>query len=179
MNVRYARIDDAQPLAEIEAESYPQEIAATFEDFQSYLGNPENQDTVFVAEESGTIVGFVGYAVQEMNRLSLWDIAVRRDSRSKGIATRLLTALIDRARAKNMRSLILEVSTENLSALHLYSRFNFELKERIENYYGPSCDAHVLELTFRPTETLSPEPALKTTSFRRCPTARTGSFPNI
>ncbi len=146
VKIRSALPVDAQEISKVESEAHPQEVAATLEDFREYLSDPQKRQTILVAENDGIVAGFLGYTIQEKYRVYIWDIAVRQNQRSRGIATNLLTALITKAAAQGMRSVFLKVSDENIPAHRLYGRFNFVLKDQLKDYYGHSRDAFVLEL---------------------------------
>jgi ribosomal-protein-alanine N-acetyltransferase len=146
MKIRSALSVDAQEIAKVESEAHQQEAAATLEDFREYLSDPQKQQTILVAENDGIVAGFLGYTIQDKYRVYIWDIAVRQNQQLRGIATSLLTVLINKAAAQSMRSVFLKVSDENIPAHRLYGRFNFVLKDRLKNYYGHSRDAFVLEL---------------------------------
>ncbi len=75
-------------------------------------------------------------------------IAVRPRVRQRGIGRALIAALIESAREKGVRSLFLEVASDNVAALHLYETSFFVRKGLRKAYYsrGPGqVDAHILE----------------------------------
>jgi [ribosomal protein S18]-alanine N-acetyltransferase len=77
----------------------------------------------------------------------LENIVVAPASRRKGLATRLLTALLTRARETNSELVFLEVRESNQSARALYVRLGFEESGRRKLYYShPPEDAVLYRL---------------------------------
>ncbi len=62
------------------------------------------------------------------DEIHLHNIAVRRDMRRKGIASRLLDEAVRCSRLKGARWLTLEVRRSNLPAQRLYEKFGFSVR---------------------------------------------------
>lgn len=93
--------------------------------------------------------GVVAYAVLWciLDEGELANIAVREDRRGRGIGSRLLDWVIDRARERRVRRVHLEVRASNERALALYRRRGFREVGRRRDYYdSPREDALVLTL---------------------------------
>lgn len=86
----------------------------------------------------------------------LISIAVRPDSRRKGLGEALLVEL--EKRISKERPLRLEVRQSNLAAIHLYSKRGFMKTGVAEGYYGDGENAITMEKTFV-KETLLENPA--------------------
>jgi ribosomal-protein-alanine N-acetyltransferase len=75
-------------------------------------------------------------------------LAVRPEARRQGIATALLKAAMERARAGGSEAAFLEVAEDNEGARRLYARLGFWLVGRRPGYYhgaaGKATDALVL-----------------------------------
>ena len=81
----------------------------------------------------------------------LENIVVAPATRRKGLATRLLTALLDRARETNSERVFLEVRESNQAAGAFYARLGFEQSGRRKLYYAnPPEDAILYRLTLSP-----------------------------
>lgn len=81
----------------------------------------------------------------------LANMAVCPDSRRRGIATRLLDALLAEAGLRGVARVFLEVRDSNESARHLYAARGFETVGRRPNYYSkPREDAQVLRIDLEP-----------------------------
>jgi len=79
------------------------------------------------------------------DELHINTLAVRDDSRRRGLATRLLRFVFAQAVAAGVEHATLEVRRSNEPALRLYERFGFEVKGIRANYYShPVEDALIL-----------------------------------
>ena len=77
----------------------------------------------------------------------LENLVVASDCRRKGLATKLFTALLTRARETNSESIFLEVRESNHAARALYARLGFEESGRRKLYYAnPHEDAVLYRL---------------------------------
>ncbi|AEH11193.1 MULTISPECIES: ribosomal protein S18-alanine N-acetyltransferase [Protofrankia] len=90
------------------------------------------------------IIGYGGLAVHD-DESYIQTLGVAADARGRGVATRLLVALLRHARTRDARRCELEVRTDNAVAQSLYRRLGFvELGVR-RGYYQPSgADAYVM-----------------------------------
>ena len=101
-----------------------------------------------VEEAEGVVVGYIGAAYD------LWDVeillvAVAEDYRRKGIAKRLLTAVIDKFKRLKKENIFLEVRESNAQAQALYYGLGFEKIATREKYYQNTEDAFVLKLALK------------------------------
>ena len=106
------------------------------------------------AEFSGLVFSTLGFLIgREINpEWELENIVVAPATRRKGLATRLLTALLDRARETNSERVFLEVRESNQAARAFYARLGFEQSGRRKLYYAnPSEDAVLYRLTLSPS----------------------------
>ena len=89
-----------------------------------------------------TAAGYVGiYSVLDEGYIT--NIAVKKDYRKNGIATKLLTKLINDK--KDLSFITLEVRKSNTAAINLYEKFDFKLEgERKSFYSNPREDALIL-----------------------------------
>lgn len=78
-----------------------------------------------------------------------------------GIGSRLLTALIDRARALRAGAVLLEVRVDNDAALGMYAKFGFEQLGIRKRYYQPEdVDAYTMRLELLHEDAVVPEDAV-------------------
>ncbi len=84
---------------------------------------------------------------EEGSVLSIASIAVHPDFRRRGIGSALLRDIFSNARRNfpSAKQLELQVAVENLPARSLYSKFGFEEKGIIVDYYGPREDAILMQ----------------------------------
>ena len=110
------------------------------------IGNPA---AVFAAAEcGGETVGYAGMHCV-CGECYVDNVAVFPEFRRKGVASALLSYLIDRARERDGVFLSLEVRESNFPARETYASFGFREEGRRKNFYrGPTEDALILTLRF-------------------------------
>ena len=86
---------------------------------------------LFVAEQSGVLVGMTGvrrdYGVKSQHNATVWGVYVRSNARGTGLAGTLLAHSMLWAQQMGIARLELKVSTQNSSALNLYTKAGFEI----------------------------------------------------
>ena len=100
---------------------------------------------LFVADVKCEIAGYaVFWAVMDQGELG--NVAVDESHRGRGIGTKLIEAVLDRATARGVREVFLEVRKSNTKAQELYKTFGFSEVGRRKNYYlEPLEDALVMK----------------------------------
>ncbi|MBQ6230833.1 MAG: GNAT family N-acetyltransferase [Eubacterium sp.] len=89
----------------------------------------------------GNIAGYIIYS--ESDVFELQRIAVRESERRKGLADRLMKALLEAVDGR----VILEVRSKNVPAIGLYNKYGFnKIGVRKEYYSDPVDDAVIMEL---------------------------------
>jgi ribosomal protein S18 acetylase RimI-like enzyme len=97
---------------------------------------------VLVAEEAGGLVGTAIVLFRAGSNLArLYSIAVAPDMEGRGIATTLLDAVEDQARARKRRAIRLEVHETNHAAISRYRKSGYREFGRIRRYYDDGGDA--------------------------------------
>lgn len=81
-----------------------------------------------------------GYLItyDNVDSLDIFEIAVDKNFRKKGIASKLLNRINDE------RKILLEVSEKNKVAINLYEKNGFKMISRRKNYYLDGSDAIVM-----------------------------------
>lgn len=118
----------------IERESYPSPWSENL--FRSEITSPISSFLVGreVQGEKRSVVGYIVFWKVD-DEIHLHNIAVRRDMRKKGIASRLLSEAIDRSRREGAQRISLEVRFSNLAAQRMYAKFGFAVKGIRRGYY--------------------------------------------
>jgi ribosomal-protein-alanine N-acetyltransferase len=105
-----------------------------------------------VMRDDRLVVGYI--CLWEIaDELHITNIAVEPARRRKGVARALLAGVLDDARQRNLRLVVLEVRPSNAEARNLYESFGFRLVGRRQGYYYDTGeDALVLQadLTVEP-----------------------------
>jgi ribosomal-protein-alanine N-acetyltransferase len=103
-----------------------------------------------------------GYAVfwQVLDQGELGNVAVDPQWRRHGLARQLIAAVMERAAARGVRELFLEVRPSNVGARLLYESFGFERVGQRKNYYQePVEDAVVMRVFLPQGQNVSAGPA--------------------
>lgn len=101
----------------------------------------------FVICEDEIVCGFAGLWFN-IDEAHIMNIAVRKDFRKKGIGSELLSFLIDEAKSKKKMCITLEVRDDNIPAIELYKKFNFDILGRRKKYYNNVNDAIIMTKSF-------------------------------
>ena len=123
-------------------------LYSDFDDFWTYSilkEEIESKNSYFIVgkNDSNEIVGFAGIKVI-VDEADIINIVTRRDFRQMGVASSLLEYLIDYAKSINLKKITLEVNENNLSAIHLYDKFNFDNIGIRKKYYNGESDAFIM-----------------------------------
>ena len=115
------------------------------------LDAPARTYLLAVDDADHTVIhGYAGFWY-DGDDAELMTIGVERDCQRQGVATRLLAALIDQARAQGARRMLLEVRVDNAPALRLYERHGFRRMGLRKRYYQPEgVDAYTMALDLAP-----------------------------
>ena len=121
-----------------------------FDDFWNYnILKQEllNENSIYlVAKNSeGLILGFSGVQFI-LDEADITNIVTRKSFRNKGIGSKLLENLIIASKEKNMSSITLEVNENNIYAISLYKKFNFETTGLRKKYYNGTDNAIIMKL---------------------------------
>jgi ribosomal-protein-alanine N-acetyltransferase len=95
-------------------------------------------------------LGLRGYCIaqQVADELHIHNVAVAPALRRRGLARRLLSQLLDEARAHGVRVALLEVRESNAAARALYESLGFDAVGHRRGYYAsPAEDALLLQKT--------------------------------
>lgn len=97
-----------------------------------------------VAIVDDKVVGYVG-SQTVLGETDMMNIAIHPDYRKQGIATELISALIEALNERGSHSLMLEVRASNEPAKSLYLKMGFDVVGVRKNYYrNPREDALIL-----------------------------------
>jgi ribosomal-protein-alanine N-acetyltransferase len=100
-----------------------------------------------VALDTDAVIGYGGLAVSPPDEAWVQNIAVARSAQRHGVGRALMDALLGRARAAGVSSVLLEVAVDNGPAQKLYATYGFDGVGLRKGYYQPSnTDALVMRL---------------------------------
>lgn len=142
MTVRPATADDVPAIAALErdglgADAWSEGLVA-----EGVLGNLPTIEYL-VAEVGGVVAGHATASIVA-DIAELQRIAVDPAHRRRGLATALLDAVVDLARASGADRLLLEVREDNAGALAFYAARGFVEVDRRRRYYRDGATAVVM-----------------------------------
>ena len=124
------------------------------EQFWGELAQPTRE--YVVAEDSGVIIGYAGAYLLPPDA-DVQTIAVSGAAQGRGVGRLLLEELITIAVRNKCSQLLLEVRSDNASALGMYERFGFESLSKRRDYYASGVDALIMRLRPLPDSEVSHE----------------------
>jgi ribosomal-protein-alanine N-acetyltransferase len=99
----------------------------------------------YVVREDGRLIGYI-CLWEVADEVHVTNVAVHPDLRRRGVGRALLSAVLDDARQRKLRLVVLEVRPSNVVALGLYESFGFRVVGRRRGYYYDTGeDALVME----------------------------------
>lgn len=91
-------------------------------------------ERIYIYKETKEVLGFIHISIH-YEVVDLLNIVVDESHRNKGIATILMDYMIS-SLPSNVEKIILEVNENNIEAIKLYNKFNFNIINIRKNYYG-------------------------------------------
>lgn len=108
---------------------------------------------VLGALEGRGLAAYLAYSVVK-GEMEILNLAVDPDRRRRGVATRLLAAMLEDCRRRGVRTGFLEVKESNTAAIDLYRKFGFNQLGVRKNYYPDTReDALVFRIDLDPNRT--------------------------
>lgn len=98
-----------------------------------------------VAEDDGAVIGYAGAYLLAPDA-DVQTIAVSPAAQGRGVGRLLLERLIAIAVDAGCSQLLLEVRSDNASAISMYERFGFEAISKRRDYYATGVDALIMRL---------------------------------
>lgn len=135
LNIIPLNEDHISRIYKIELESF--RTPWSMEAFLAEVHNPSSLS--FVATINDEVAGYI-IAWEFENSIHIGNLAVKKDYRRKGIATRLIQKIIEIAVKKHYRFVSLEVRKSNLPAIRLYEKMGFKLDRIIKGYYSDNFE---------------------------------------
>ena len=139
IHIRNARAEELEEIAGVEAECFPAAEAAGRDAFKERLET--FPDSFFVAEADGRIIGFINGCVTDERTIrdemfedsglhrpdgayqSIFGLDVIKPFRQQGVAAQLMNRMIEDARRRGRRGLILTCKKQ---LIHYYEKFGYQ-----------------------------------------------------
>jgi len=153
MTFRIGTIGDADGVAEVLLKGYNME---TLEEAKAaFLNELSHGHRYVVADDNGKIVGIASWTMHDLPKHGLAEmnrIAVLPESRSKGIATALFSALLENAKkfyglnGHNLRKVYLLTHASNKNAQSFYGTLGFKHEATLKDHYYKGEDELVFSM---------------------------------
>lgn len=140
IKLREWKYEDILRISEIEKECFPLEpwsfqmLASSFES-ETFYG--------VIAEDGGEVAGYGGITVAS-DSADIDNIAVTEQYRNSGVATSILSRLINEAQKRGVKKVFLEVRVSNTPAMSLYLKEGFKGAYARTRYYSDGEDCLVM-----------------------------------
>ncbi|MGC9170384.1 MAG: ribosomal protein S18-alanine N-acetyltransferase [Thermoproteus sp.] len=103
-------------------------------------------DNSYIYIENNKVIGYIITCI-EGPAAHIISIAVRRESRRRGIGSTLLCTALKLLKTNTVKKIYLEVRISNKEAIDLYRKAGFQIVETLKNYYSDGEDGYRMELT--------------------------------
>ena len=112
---------------------------------QELLSN--NSKYIVAKSLDNIIVGFAGIKII-LDTAELMNIVTKKSFRANGIGKLMLKYLINMCKKEKIKTLNLEVNSQNTIAINLYKKYNFKEVGLRKKYYNNTYDAILMSLNF-------------------------------
>lgn len=135
MKLRPATLSDLPALIALESQFPTDRLSAR--QFRYHLDNPRAH--IVVCADGKTVLGYA-LVLRRGNTARLYSIAVTPAAQGRGIGTRLLKAVIKKAKDTGCTKLGLEVRARSSKVIALYTQHGFVKSADLPHYYGDGAD---------------------------------------
>ena len=135
------RYEHLRQMTQIEQEAFDQPWSE-----RMFIPEVEDENAYYLVGVRGDEVICYGGFHKVLDEAHITNIAVRADSRGRGIGTLLMSELISRARMLGVKYMTLEVRDNNEPAIRLYQSFGFKVEGVRKKYYNNVRDALIMWL---------------------------------
>ena len=105
----------------------------------------KNNDNILEVSNENELIGYIIFHISE-DFTDIYKIYIRESDKRKGYATMLLNKVIDFSKRYNSKKIMIEVRSQNSSAINFYLKNDFEKISIRKGYYSnPQDDALILE----------------------------------
>ena len=132
IEIRHLALSDLGEIEKIEGDAYPTPWSRSM--FAGELAKPSSITLGAFDPESGTLVGYL-ITSRYVDAWHIMNLAVGKDRRRQGIASRLLDELFRLTADDLQRGYTLEVRVSNVEAIRLYESVGFKARGIRRGYY--------------------------------------------
>ncbi|TET27500.1 MAG: GNAT family N-acetyltransferase [Candidatus Heimdallarchaeota archaeon] len=149
--IRELKEDDIEECAEITISTFPWiEFGLKKENAKKFFKDRLGKKLVFVAEQKGTITGFITIKKEILFANYIRRIVVREDMRSKGIGSKLMRFVEEMTFASGLPNVFLLTTTSNEQAIKFYEANGYQKIGRIPDFIRKGMDEFIFWKTKGP-----------------------------
>ena len=115
------------------------------EEFSSQIEEDTNYCRVVVVDKEVVAFMIISFVTEN---IELLNIATHKNFRKKGIAKFLMDDLLIFSKKIYAEKILLEVKTDNLTAINFYKKYSFVKISEKKGYYSDGSDADIMMLKF-------------------------------
>lgn len=140
VEIRKMTEQDVPQAAELEAANFSMPWSE-----KAFYDQLQNKDALYmVAAVDGKILGVCGL-MKSFEEADICNVSVDESCRNQGIASKMLTELMDEGIKRGITAFTLEVRAGNASAIHLYKKLGFQEEGIRPGFYErPKEDAVIM-----------------------------------
>ena len=160
MHIEKAQSSQLDSLSELEAICFPDDPYPRF--FFTQAEEIYSETLLVAYEEGNPPIGYILAAPDSAERGKWWilSMAVHPEHRKRGIGKSLMDKLIDTLSDNRASVIYLSVSENNVDALNLYKKYDFEITRKSYDYFGKESDRLILRRNSKTSSTTSLDPNL-------------------
>jgi ribosomal-protein-alanine N-acetyltransferase len=104
----------------------------------------EDNKFALVTDKDGHVVCYIGCDIV-LDEADIGNLVTDVNERGKGLATMLMSELLERLKDKGVKKVFLEVESTNLPAIRVYEKCGFARSGLRKAYYGEGRDAILMD----------------------------------
>lgn len=148
MAIRDLSLSDLDVITEIDQLCFPPGIAFDREVFEYCLSQEFCRG--FGVEREGRLAAFAIINFTGPRSMQIVTIDVLPEHRGQGLARTIMSEIEGAARGHDVRRIVLQVSTQNETAIALYQKWGFQIKSVLPDYYARGMDAFLMDKKILP-----------------------------
>ena len=118
----------------------------SYEELAAYISPP---DAILLRQYEGENI--IAFCLGDASSGEIITLDVHPRHRGKGIGKKLLSAMLDEFRKRDVRQAISQVAIDNLPSIRLHQKLGFEIRCILFDYYPDGSAAFELVLSLKPS----------------------------
>ena len=132
MGIRFAALKDKDFVKSLDRENMVPIIKETEGEYRGYMLDSFDPDKCLIIESGKESIGFA-YLRNLGNKLEIQSIQIKKDFQGKGYGQELMSYIVNFAKSKRLKKVVLEAHDINRKAISFYERFGFKNLGEVKN----------------------------------------------